>query len=342
MSSPLLTVESLETRFTTEEGLVRAVNGASFTIAEGETVCIVGESGSGKSITARSLLRLLARNGRIVGGNIRFQARDGSSVDITTLDPKGRQMRSIRGGEIAMIFQEPMSALSPVHTIGEQVAEGARLHLGMNKTDAYEEAVRVLDRVGIPRPRDRMSAYPFQLSGGMRQRVCIAMALACRPRLLIADEPTTALDVTTQATILDLLKDLQAEQGMAMLFITHDLGVVSEIADRIVVMYLGEVMEQGPARDVLERPTHPYTQGLLECLPALGWDSGERLNSIPGLVPHPQRRPVGCVFNPRCGKRIGAVCETVHPTLFPAGATQVAACHLWATPAELPKETSHG
>ncbi len=327
MTSLLLSVDDLRVHFTTPSGLVRAVDGASFDVRRGETLCIVGESGSGKSITARSIMGLVRPPGRIAGGAMLFERREGERIDLARLDPQSRVYRSVRGREIGMIFQEPMSALSPVHTIGSQIAEGIRLHLGLSESAARDRTAEMLDKVGFPSARQRLDTYPFQLSGGLRQRVCIAMALACEPALLIADEPTTALDVTTQANILELLLSLQQEFGMAIIFITHDLGVVAEIADRVVVMYLGTVMEQGSAAAVLRRARHPYTHGLLRCIADIEGD-GE-LRAIPGIVPHPLDRPSGCPFQTRCTEKIGEVCSTRAPELIEAGDALVR-CHRWA------------
>lgn len=327
----LLQVNDLRTHFRTPEGVVRSVDGVSFDVPENGTLCIVGESGSGKSITARSILGIIQKPGEIIGGSMLFRRKDRSVVDLAALDRKGAAYRSIRGGEIGMIFQEPMSALSPVHTIGSQIAESCRLHLGLSRRAAYDRAAEVLDRVGFPSARARLETYPFQLSGGMRQRVCIAMALAAEPSLLIADEPTTALDVTTQANILELLAELQSELGMSLLFITHDLGVVAEIANDIVVMYLGTAVERGPADSLLTDPAHPYTRGLLACVPDLAIDG--RLDAIPGMVPHPLNRPAGCPFNPRCDRRIDGLCEDVPPQTLPVGAAMVA-CHLYQSQGE--------
>ncbi|WP_205648568.1 ABC transporter ATP-binding protein [Acuticoccus kandeliae] len=325
--APVLSVANLRTHFGTRQGVVKAVDGVSFDIAPAETVCVVGESGSGKSITARSIMGILQKPGRVVGGSMLFRTKAGETVDLATLPPKGRAYRAIRGGEIGMVFQEPMTALSPVHTIGSQIAEAATIHMGLSRRAARERAAEVLDRVGFPNARARLDAYPFQLSGGMRQRVAIAMALACEPSLLIADEPTTALDVTTQAVILELLAELTATLRMALLFITHDLGVVAEIADDVVVMYLGEVAERGPADTIFATPRHPYTQGLMRCIPETGRKG--LLETIPGIVPHPLARPAGCPFNTRCPSRIAGVCERIEPvpTRFPDGAT--VSCHLY-------------
>ena len=293
MSEPLLEVQDLRTHFFTDEGVVRAVDGVSFEVRAGETLAIVGESGSGKSVTSLSILRLVATPpGRIVSGQIRFRGHD-----LLALPPA--EMRAIRGREISMIFQEPMTSLNPVYTCGEQIMESVILHERMNRRDARARAIEMLQLVGIPSPAQRVDEYPHQLSGGMRQRVMIAMALACRPAVLIADEPTTALDVTIQAQILDLLRRLQAELGMAVILITHDLGVVAETADRVAVMYAGQIVESGDVRTIFSRTSHPYTAGLMASLPRLG-ATRERLRVIAGTVPNPAQYPPGCRFHPRC------------------------------------------
>jgi len=293
MSEPLLVIEDLHTHFFTDEGVVRAVDGVSFEVREGETLAVVGESGSGKSVTSLSILRLVATPpGRIVSGRIRFRGRD-----LLQLPPA--EMRAIRGREISMIFQEPMTSLNPVYTCGEQIMESLILHEKLSRRGARARAIEMLQLVGIPSPQQRVDEYPHQMSGGMRQRVMIAMALACRPAILIADEPTTALDVTIQAQILDLLKRLQAELGMAVLLITHDLGVVAETADRVAVMYAGQVVESGDVRTIFRRTSHPYTAGLMASLPRLG-AGRDRLRVIPGTVPNPAHFPAGCRFHPRC------------------------------------------
>jgi oligopeptide/dipeptide ABC transporter ATP-binding protein len=307
MSEPLLAVEDLRTHFFTDDGVVRAVDGVSFEVRAGETLALVGESGSGKSVTALSILRLVPEPpGKIVSGRLRFQGRD-----LLALAPDG--MRRVRGKEISMIFQEPMTSLNPVFTCGEQIAEALRLHERASRREARARAVELLRLVGIPTPEQRAGEYPHQLSGGMRQRVMIAMALACRPSLLIADEPTTALDVTIQAQILDLLGRLQEELGMAVLLITHDLGVVAETAGRVAVMYAGQIVEYGDARATLRRPRHPYTAGLLASLPRLGARAAS-LRVIPGQVPDAARLPLACRFHPRCPAVVER-CRTLDPPL---------------------------
>lgn len=330
----LLEVKDLHTHFFTDEGLVKAVDGATLTVRRGQTLCVVGESGCGKSITARSILQIVDSPGRIVGGEVWLQGAE-TRVNLATLDPKGKEIRSVRGKEIAMIFQEPMSALSPVHTVGNQLTEAITLHLPMSRADARAYAAEMLHKVGIPKAETRLESYPFQLSGGMRQRVCIAMALCCKPSLLIADEPTTALDVTTQANILDLIKGLQDELGMAVMFITHDLGVVAEIADEVAVMYLGKVVERGDVRSVFRDPKHPYTQALLESIPKLGLRGQERLASIQGMVPHPFNRPAGCPFHPRCDHAMPGVCNRFEPPSLRVGEAREVRCLLYGGAPEI-------
>jgi peptide/nickel transport system ATP-binding protein len=290
--APLLRVKGLKTHFFTDDGVVRAVDDVSFEVGAGETLAVVGESGSGKSVTALSILRLISQPGRIVAGSIVYKGRD-----LLTLSPS--EMQAIRGGEISMIFQEPMTSLNPVFTCGEQIIETLMVHERVSRRAARARAVEMLELVGIPAPEQRVDEYPHQLSGGMRQRVMIAMALACRPSILIADEPTTALDVTIQAQILELLKRLQRELGMAVILITHDLGVVAETANRVAVMYAGQVVEYCGVRDAFRRPLHPYTAGLQASLPKLGVRQ-DTLRTIPGTVPNPARFPEGCRFHPRC------------------------------------------
>ncbi len=295
----LLEVRNLETRFETDEGTVTAVDGASWFVRRGETLALVGESGCGKSATALSILRLIPNPpGKIAGGEIRFaDGPSGRSQDLLTLPEDA--MRRVRGNRIAMIFQEPMSALNPVLTIGYQIAEAVELHQNAKRREALAVAVNMLGKVGIPAPEQRIRDYPHQLSGGMQQRVMIAMALSCNPALLIADEPTTALDVTVQAQILDVLRDMQAATGMSIVFITHDLGVVAQIADRVCVMYAGKVVESAPVEGIFAHPAHPYTQGLLRSLPRMG-PRRRRLDVIRGSVPDPIDFPEGCRFHPRC------------------------------------------
>ena len=318
----LLEVDRLQTHFRTPDGVNRAVDGVSFSIDAGETLAIVGESGCGKSVTAMSILGLVPRPPAKHGGAIRFEGRD-------LLSMSKREMDAIRGKEIAMIFQEPMTSLNPVLAVGWQIAETVRLHEGLDRRAAEAKAVEMLTLVGIPEPERRVREYPHQLSGGMRQRVMIAMALACNPKLLIADEPTTALDVTIQAQILDLMRDLKRRVGAAIMLITHDLGVVAEVADRVVVMYAGRKVEEASVRDLFRSPRHPYTQGLLGAVPKLGssLDGGStRLADIPGQVPSLKRKIEGCVFAGRCD-RATEFCRTAAPAVDLKAPGHWAACH---------------
>lgn len=297
---PLLEITDLKTQFPTRQGLVRSVDGVSFSINEGELLGIVGESGCGKSVTAMSILRLISSPGKIAGGSIRFKGEE-----LTTATAE--RMREIRGDDIAMIFQDPMTSLNPVYTVGEQIAEALRLHRKLDKKSAWNAAIESMREVAIPSPERRANDYPHQLSGGMRQRVMIAMALACNPELLIADEPTTALDVTIQAQILELLDNLRRTRKLAVLLITHDLGVIAEVADRVCVMYTGKIVEEAPVEELFADPKHPYTQGLLNSVPkltAVGADKVEKLQTIEGTVPSPTNLPVGCHFAPRCVHRM--------------------------------------
>ncbi len=313
----LLEIRGLKTHFFLDEGIVRAVDGVDLTIERGKILCVVGESGCGKSITARSILQIVSAPGRVVEGEILFhQKRPDNTVetiDLAALNPRGPQIRAIRGKDISMIFQEPMTSLSPVHTIGNQIMENILLHLPVSKDEARVRAIETLRRVGIPRAEQRIDTYPFQLSGGMRQRAMIAMALVCAPSLLIADEPTTALDVTTQAQILDLMRELQQDFGMTIMFITHDLGVVAEIADDVAVMYLGIVAEQGNVDQIFHEPKHPYTQALLRSVPRLGLRAHGRLTSIRGIVPDPLNRPAGCPYHTRCDEFMAGRCDKILP-----------------------------
>jgi peptide/nickel transport system ATP-binding protein len=332
---PLLSVRNLKTYFPQDEGTVKAVDGASFDLYQGRTSGIVGESGCGKSITARSILRIIDRPGRIVEGEILFRRRKSLGgecdevVDLTQLEPNGQEMRAIRGAEIALVFQEPMSSFSPVHTVGAQIIEAILLHQRVNRRQAREKAIEMLRLVGIPLPEQRVDQLSNQLSGGLRQRAMIAMALSCHPTLLIADEPTTALDVTTQAQILDLMRRLQREYGMAIMLITHDLGVIAEMADTVVVMYLGGVVEQASVDEIFYNPKHPYTQALLRSIPRLHSKSRERLASITGSVPHPNNRPSGCPFHPRCAAFMPGVCDRQEPQLQATGEQHLVSCFLY-------------
>ncbi|MFP4260539.1 MAG: ABC transporter ATP-binding protein [Opitutales bacterium] len=305
----LLRIEDLKTYFYTEEGEIPAVDGVTLEVPRGKVLAIVGESGCGKSVTSFSILRLIQSPGKIVGGKILFYRPDGGEpLDILSLDEKSEELFQVRGGDISMIFQEPMSALSPVHTVGNQICEAILIHQDVSEEQARERAIEMLGKVGIPNPESRIDQYPHELSGGMRQRVVIAMALVCNPKLLIADEPTTALDVTIQAQILKLIKQLQEGSGTSVIFITHDLGVVAQIADEVAVMYLGQVVEQGTVRDVLKDSLHPYTAALLGSLPALE-SRGKRLPAIKGSVPSLKSIPPGCPFHPRCPHAVEGLCD---------------------------------
>lgn len=308
MTPPLLAVQALQTHFFTAEGVVKAVDGASFAVRPGTVKGVVGESGCGKSVMARSVMRMVRPPGRTVGGEIWYAAPDADAVDLLTLDAAGADMRAIRGGQIAMIFQEPRAALSPIHTIGSQIVENIRLHRQVPAAEAFDAAVSLLERVRIPQPAARMASYPHQLSGGMCQRIMIAMALSCQPSLLIADEPTTALDVTTEAQILELLEELQ----LSMMFITHDLGVIAEIADDVVVMYLGRVVEQGTVEQIFYAPQHPYTRALLASLPRME-QRRDWLATMRGAVPDPYHQPPGCPFHPRCSEFRPGLCDRIEP-----------------------------
>jgi len=323
-TEPLIEIDDLRVAFASEAGPVMSVDGVSFRIFPGETLAMVGESGSGKSVTALSVLRLLPRPaGRQIGGVIRFEGQDLSRFSEA-------EMRRLRGTEIGMVFQEPMTCLNPVLTVGEQIAERLRVHQDLDRAAAARRAILMLERVRIPEPARRAADYPHQMSGGMRQRVMIAMALACRPKLLIADEPTTALDVTIQAQILDLLRGLQAEFGMAMLFITHDLGVVAEMADRVLVMYCGRAVEQAAVRAIFAGPLMPYTRALLRSIPRVDRAALERgpLPAITGAIPNPIALPPGCAFQPRCADA-QAVCLSQIPALEPCGDDHWVRCARW-------------
>jgi peptide/nickel transport system ATP-binding protein len=335
----LLEVKGLKTYFFLDEGTVKAVEGADFSLRRSGTLGIVGESGCGKTVTAYSITQLIESPGRIVDGQILFRRRSSGAevgsaatevVDLAKLRPGSRQICEIRGSEIAMVFQEPMTALSPVHTIGDQIMEMLLLHRKVSKKEARDQVVEMLRHVGIPKAETRLDTYPFQLSGGMRQRAMIAMALMCRPSLLIADEPTTALDVTMQAQILELMKRLQREMGMAVILITHNLGVVAEVCEQVAVMYLGEVVEGAPVEALFGDPLHPYTQALLRSIPKLGQGKHGRLDPIKGMVPDPYNRPAGCPFHPRCAQMIPGQCDQERPTLVTLPDGRTVRCVLYA------------
>ena len=325
----VLTINNLKTHFFLDEGTVHAVDGVTMDIPRGKTVGIVGESGCGKSVTAFSALRLVSSPGRIVEGEIVLHRPD-REIDLTNLDEEGEDIRAIRGHEIAMIFQEPMTSLSPVHTVGFQIVEAIRLHLNLRGEEARSHAVNMLDRVGIPDAARRFAQYPHEMSGGMRQRVMIAMALSCRPALLIADEPTTALDVTIQAQILDLMRDLQDEFQMSIMLITHDLGVVAEMADEVAVMYMGRIVEHAATEEIFEDPKHPYTQALMQSIPGMSQARKTRLQTIMGSVPDPYTRLLGCPFHPRCEEAQDGVCNTgERPELLAVEDGHAVACVLY-------------
>jgi len=326
----LLSVRNLKTYFAQDEGLVKAVDGVSFELYPEATLGVVGESGCGKSVTARSILRIVDRPGRIVDGEIWFRRPGtGELVDLAKLEPNGAQMRSIRGAEIALIFQEPMSSFSPVHSVGNQIDEAIRLHQPVGHRQARARTIEMLRRVGVSSPEQRVDQLANQLSGGLRQRAMIAMALSCEPTLLIADEPTTALDVTTQTQILELMRQLQQEDGMAIMLITHDLGVVAEMATDVVVMYLGRVVEQGPVDAIFHDPRHPYTRALLRSIPRMRTRTRERLVPIAGSIPHPYARPAGCPFHLRCTDFMAGTCDRREPELRAVGDGHAVSCFLY-------------
>ncbi len=330
MSENLVTIDRLKTYFYTDDGVVKAVDDVSLAIPRGGTLGLVGESGCGKSVTALSIIRLVGPPGRIAGGNIAMHS-NGKPTVLTSLSEDG--MRKVRGGDISMIFQEPMTSLNPVFTVGSQISEAVELHQKVGRAEAQRRAVDMLRKVRIPEPQQRAKEYPHQFSGGMRQRAMIAMALSCNPKLLIADEPTTALDVTIQAQILDLLRGLQGEFGMSILIITHDLGIVAEMADQVAVMYASKVVEYAAVDELFSRPRHPYTVALFRSRPKIGQTRSERLLTIEGMVPSPLHFPAGCKFHPRCPLRttLGAAdqqrCGQEEPELRPIGPGHQARCH---------------
>src|SRR5215471_6074743 len=343
-AEPLLSVRDLSVVFELDEGTVRAVDGVSFNVRPGEVVGIVGESGCGKSVTMKAILQLIESPGHITRGEILYRRNEPRPqvIDLAQLAPRGALMRALRGAEIALIPQEPMAAFSPVHTVGQQIIEAIMLHAPrrdsdsrpITRRDARAMTIELFRDVGISMPEQRIDAYSWQLSGGLRQRAMIAMALSCRPRLLIADEPTTAIDVTTQAQILALLRELQRKYDTAIIFITHDLGVIAQMAHYVVVMYLGSVMEEGPVDDIFHAPKHPYTKALLRSIPSLYGETRTALPVIAGALPHPFNRPPGCPFHPRCDVMIPNRCAGAVPRLRPVGARQQASCFLYRDPAE--------
>ncbi len=326
----LIQVENLKVYFKLREGTVRAVDGVSFDIERRKTLGVVGESGCGKSVTSEAIMNLVQPPGEIIDGVVTLNRDRGDTVKITDLKPNSREMRALRGNDIAKIFQEPMTSLSPVHTIGNQIAEVIILHQQVARAEARRRAIEMLDHVGIPKAAERYDAYPFELSGGMRQRAMIAMALSCHPSLLIADEPTTALDVTTEAQILDLMRHLQTEFGMAIMFISHNLGVMAEMADHVVVMYLGKDVEYAATDDLFYEPAHPYTRDLLRSIPRVGRKTHQRLYTITGNVPDPYNIPPGCPYHPRCAKFIAGKCDQpVDIPLFEIEPGHYARCWLY-------------
>ena len=335
--TPLLSVRGLRVSFFVDEGIVRAVDGLSFDVFPGQVLGIVGESGCGKSVAMRAVLQLVEPPGRIVSGQILFRPDPSRVIDLAGLAPRGASMRAIRGAEIALIPQEPMAAFSPVHSVGDQIVEAIRLHWRqwrpdgprLTRGEARQITAELFRDVGISMPEQRLDAYSWQLSGGLRQRAMIAMALSCKPRLLIADEPTTAIDVTTQAQVLNLLRDLQRKYRTAVIFITHDLGVIAQIAREVVVMYLGRVMEQGPVDDIFHAAKHPYTRALLRSIPGLQVTPRVPLPIISGSLPHPFNRPRGCPFHPRCSEAIRGECDERVPALRPVGERQRVSCFLY-------------
>lgn len=333
LETPLLSVQQLKTYFMGDEGLAKAVDGASFDLYPNQTLGVVGESGCGKSVTARSILRIVDKPGKIIDGKILWrrpiQGDQAEITDLTSLSADGSEMRSIRGKEIAYVFQEPMTSFSPVHTIGNQICEGITYHLKLKEKQARVLAAEMLKLVGIPQPDRVLDEYAFQLSGGLRQRAMIAMALSCSPNLLIADEPTTALDVTTQARILDLLKELQQRSGMAVMLITHNLGVIAEMANSVAVMYLGRMVETASVGDLFHNPKHPYTRALLLSIPSVQSIPRMKLPTITGSIPHPYNRPPGCPFHPRCPNFIAGVCDKYEPDLLPVSPNHNVSCFLY-------------
>ena len=340
MNDLLLEVQDLKTHLPLEEGLLKAVDGISFKIRRGETIGLVGESGCGKSLAVRSIVRL-APNFAQMSGKILYHPQEGEAVDIAQLDPYGERIRAIRGGEIAMIFQEPMTSFSPLHTIGNQITEAIRAHRVRDRKEAGKIALDMLSRVGMSNPKQRMSEHPHQLSGGMRQRAMIAMALSCEPSLLIADEPTTALDVTVQAQVLQLMRDLQDEFGMSILYITHDLGVIASMVQHVAVMYLGKIVEFTDVDSLFYHAKHPYTAALIKSIPKIGKKTSRRLESIQGAVPVPINRPPGCGFFSRCSQAMPGLCDRADPPLVQVAPGHAAACFVYPEVTDAANMTAH-
>jgi len=338
LSDTLIKIENLRTQFTLDEGILKAVDGVDFDIPKRKTVGVIGESGCGKSVTAQSILRIVPSPGEITEGRILLDREDDEPLDLAALDGRGEEIRRIRGKQISMVFQEPMTSLSPVHKIGAQIAEAVKLHTDLEDNDVRPFVEEMIQKVGISNPSQRYDEYPHQLSGGMRQRAMIAMALSCNPRLLIADEPTTALDVTVQAQILELMKSLQEQYQMAIFYITHDLGVIAEIADQVNVMYLGRIVERGSAVEVFDNPLHPYTRLLLKSIPKVGRKARVRLEAIEGTVPIPMNQPAQCGFFSRCPQAMKGKCDGFIPALVEASPDHLVRCFLHSDATEQASE----
>jgi peptide/nickel transport system ATP-binding protein len=336
----VLDIRNLAVEFRTSLGVVHAVNGVSFGVPRGKTLGIVGESGCGKSVTAFAIMQLVAKPGVITGGEIVLRTREKAPVNLLTYQPNGDDMRSVRGRHVGMIFQEPMTALNPCYTIGNQITEGILLHRTNDSAKAEAMALDILTRVGLPTPSRLMTTYPHQLSGGMRQRAMIALALSCEPDLLLADEPTTALDVTTQAQILDVMRELQDDIGMSIMFVTHNLGVVAQMCDEVAVMYLGRIVEQAPVEELFDNPKHPYTRALMRSIPQLGAARKGRLEVIQGSVPGQFTKVPGCPFHPRCADMVADVCDVHSPTLLPAVDGGLVSCFLHHDPSGTPQPSA--
>lgn len=325
----ILDVNNLKVRFFYEEGTVKAANGVSYRLKEGSSIGIVGESGCGKTVSTYAILNILSSAGKIVEGSIEYTLKNGTVVDLSKLKAESEEIRSIRGKEISMIFQEPMTAFSPVHTIYSQILEGVMLHQDLTKEKAREQIIDLMEKVGIPDPDKRVDDYPFQFSGGMRQRAMIAMALACNPRVLIADEPTTALDVTIQAQVLQLIKEMQEDMNLSLILITHDLGVIAHMVEEVYIMYLGRVVESGPVQEIFYNPKHPYTRDLLNSIPNIKGNKG-KISSIEGSVPDSYSLPPGCSFHTRCSDYLGKICSTKVPASTEINKKHCVFCHKYS------------